>query len=385
MPPEQDVTSTPAGTRPVHVLALGGDGIGPEVTAQALRVLRHVVAEDGLLVTVEEGLFGLAAWRAHGTLLSAAMQEAEARADAVLFGAVDSLGRKGIPEEERRRGGLLAMRRRLGLFANLRPVRTDSALEEASPYKARVLRGVDLVFVRELSGGVYFGEPRGVEPMPGGGRRGVNTHVYTEDQIVRAARFAFALARGRRGRLTSVDKANVMEAGALWRGIVTALHQDEFRDVALDHMLADTCALMLSRDPARFDVILTDNLFGDVLSDAAGALAGSLGMLPSASLSAPTVQGRRRALYEPVHGSAPDIAGQGVANPLAAILSVALLLRWTAGAEASARRVEAAVAAALGAGARTPDIALPGEATLGTAAMGDAVLRALERVPAETG
>jgi 3-isopropylmalate dehydrogenase len=369
--------STPPSPRPVHVLALGGDGIGPEVTAEALRVLRRVVARDGLPVTIEEGLFGMPAWRAHGSLLSPAMQEAEARADAVLFGATDSLDRAGIPAEERKRGGLLAMRRRLGLFANLRPVRTDPALAEVAPYKARVLAGVDLVFVRELSGGVYFGEPRGVETTPSGTRRGVNTHVYTEDQIERVARFAFALARTRRGRLTSVDKANVMEAGALWRGIVTALHSDEFRDVALDHMLADTCALMLSRTPSRFDVILTDNLFGDVLSDAAAALTGSLGMLPSASFSAPDADGRRRALYEPVHGAAPDIAGKGVANPLAAILSVAMLLRWTVGAEAAARDVEAAVAAALAEGARTPDIALPGERVVGTEAMGEAVLAKL--------
>ncbi len=365
------------GPRPAHVLVLGGDGIGPEVTEQALRVLRRVAERYRLPLTTEEGVFGMAAWRAHGTLLPPAMVEAEARADAVLFGAVDSLDRAGIPPEERRRGGLLAMRRRLGLFANLRPVRTDPALAEAAPYKSRVLKGVDLVFVRELSGGIYFGEPRGVETLPGGGRRGVNTHVYTEEQIERVARFAFALARSRRGQLTSVDKANVMEAGALWRGVVTALHSDEFRDVALDHMLADTCALTLSRDPARFDVILTDNLFGDVLSDAAAALTGSLGMVPSASLSVPGVDGRRRALYEPVHGAAPDIAGKGVANPLAAILSVAMLLRWTVGAEEAAESVEHAVASALSRGARTPDIALPGEGTVGTAAMGDAVLAEL--------
>ncbi len=364
--------------RPAHVLVLGGDGIGPEVTAEALRVLRHIIARDSLPVTIEEGLFGMPAWRAHGSLLSPAMLEAEARADAILFGATDSLDRAGVPAEERKRGGLLAMRRRLGLFANLRPVRTDPALAEVAPYKPRVLKGVDLVFVRELSGGVYFGEPRGVEMTPAGLRRGINTHAYTEDQIERVARFAFALARGRRGRLTSVDKANVMEAGALWRSIVTALQADEFRDVELDHMLADTCALMLSRDPARFDVILTDNLFGDVLSDAAAALTGSLGMLPSASLSAPGVGGRRRALYEPVHGAAPDIAGKGVANPLAAILSVAMLLRWTVGAEEAARDIEAAVAAALADGARTPDIALPGEGTVGTKAMGEAVLAKLQ-------
>lgn len=377
--PIDDRALPPESPRPTHVLALGGDGIGPEVTREALRVLRHVAAREKLPITIEEGEFGIAAWRARGSLMPAATRQAEERADAVLFGAVDSLNRGAIPAEERRRGSLLAMRERLGLFANLRPVRTDPALAEVAPYKARVLAGVDMVIMRELSGGVYYGEPRGVEVMPFGQRRGVNTHVYTEDQIIRAARFAFALARGRRGRVTSVDKANVMEAGALWRQVVTAIQADEFRDVALEHMLADTCALMLSRDPARFDVVLTDNLFGDLLSDGAGALAGSLGMLPSASLSPPSVDGRRKALYEPVHGAAPDIAGRGVANPLAAILSAALLLRWSVGAEGAASRVEAAVAGALADGARTADIALPGETVIGTEAMGAAVLARMGR------
>jgi 3-isopropylmalate dehydrogenase len=201
-----------------------------------------------------------------------------------------------------------------------------AALAEASPYKARVLAGVDLVFVRELTGGVYFGTPRGVETLADGTRRGINTHSYTEAEIARAARFAFALARTRRRHVTSVDKANVMEAGTLWREVVAAVHSAEFADVALEHMLADNCALQLARAPARFDLILTDNLFGDLLSDAAAGLIGSLGMLPSASLS----EDGRRALYEPVHGSAPDIAGQGVANPLGAILSLAMLLGWSA-------------------------------------------------------
>ncbi|NKC30727.1 3-isopropylmalate dehydrogenase [Falsiroseomonas selenitidurans] len=367
----------PPAPRPLHVVALGGDGIGPEVTAQALRVLRHMQARHALPLVIEEMPYGNATWRATGRLVPAATDAAIGRADAILFGAADSLGRSAMPAEERARGSLLALRRRLNLFANIRPVRTERALDEVSPFKARTLRGVDLAFVRELSGGIYFGEPRGIERLEDGQRRGINTHSYTEEQVVRAARFAFALARGRRGRVTSVDKANVMEAGALWRQVVGALHHDEFRDVALDHMLADTCALMLNRDPQRFDVILTDNLFGDLLSDAAAGLAGSLGLLPSASLSPPAPDGRRRALYEPVHGSAPDIAGKGIANPLAAILSAALLLRWSAGAEAAAREVEAAVSAALSAGARCADIALPGEAVLDTAGMGDAVLARL--------
>ena len=366
-----------AAARPLHVLVLGGDGIGPEVTAQALRVLRHMQAKHHLALEIEEQSYGNATWQATGSLIPPATHTALDRTDALLFGAVDSLGRVTVPPEERARGSLLALRHRLGLFANLRPVRTEPALDEVSPFKPRTLAGVDLVFVRELSGGIYYGEPRGIERLADGQRRGINTHSYDEEQIIRAARFAFALARGRRGVLTSVDKANVMEAGALWRQVVTALHQDEFRDVQLDHMLADTCALMINRDPKRFDVILTDNLFGDLLSDAAAGLAGSLGMLPSASLSAPQPDGRRRALYEPVHGSAPDIAGKGIANPLAAILSVAQLLRWSLGSEALAAEVEAAVTAALNAGARCADIALPGEAVLDTAGMGDAVIQRL--------
>ncbi|MGG5809560.1 isocitrate/isopropylmalate family dehydrogenase [Falsiroseomonas sp. CW058] len=363
--------------RPTRVLALAGDGIGPEVTAEALRVLRRAVARHALPVEVEEGAFGLAAWKAHGALLPAASRAAEARADAVLAGPLDSLDHTAIPMEERRTGGMAALRDRLGLFVSLRPLRTDPVLAEVTPHKARVLDGVDLVFVRDLSGGAYLGQPRGIEHLAHGQRRGVDTHSYTEDQVVRTARFAFALARGRRGRVTSVDKANLMESGALWRQVVTALHEDEFRDVALEHMLADACAPLLARDPARFDVVLADSLFGDVLSAGAAALAGSPGMLPSLSLSRPLPDGRRRALYEPVHGAAPGIAGKGVANPIGAILSAALLLRWSVGAEAAAAEVEAAVAAALAGGARTADIALPGQPVVGTAAMGDAVLRGL--------
>jgi 3-isopropylmalate dehydrogenase len=375
--PEPAYRQTSSSDRPLRILALGGDGIGPEVVAEALRVLRHAASQYGLALAIEEQAFGNAAWRRSGTLMPAATSVAIDRADAILFGAVDSLDRGTIPQEERAHGSLLALRRRLNLFANLRPVRTDPALAEVSPFKARVLAGVDIVFVRELSGGLYAGEPRGIDQLSHGQRRGVNTHIYTEDQIARVARFAFALARSRRGRLTSVDKANVMEAGALWREVVTALHHDEFRDVETDHLLADTAALRLARDPRRFDVILTDNLFGDILSDAACALSGSLGMMPAASLSPPAPDGRRRALFEPVHGAAPDIAGRGIANPLGAILAVAQLLRWTARAEAAAAAVEQAVSAALADGARCTDIALPGEALLGTVAMGDAVLERL--------
>jgi len=367
--------------RPLEIVVLPGDGIGPEVIAEAVRVLDWFVAKRGVPLRMTHHLFGAAAWAAEGTTMPGATWDAIMAADALLFGATGSLDQQHIPPEERRRGALLTIRRALDVFANLRPVRAFAPLAEASPFKPRTVAGVDLVFVRELTAGVYFGTPRGIETLPDGSRRGLNTHSYTEAEIARVARFAFALARTRRGHVTSVDKANVMEAGRLWREVVGEVHAAEFADVTLEHMLADTCALQLGRAPGRFDVILTDNLFGDLLSDCAGAINGSLGMLPSAALSAPDAAGRRRALYEPIHGSAPDIAGRGIANPLGAILSAALLLRWTARAPEEADRLEAAVGAALAAGARTADIALPGEPVLGTRAMGDAVLAALEAGP----
>jgi len=362
----------------VKLLVLAGDGVGPEVTEQGLRVLDWFARHRGLSLDITHRLFGFENWRQHGTMMPDETWARILDADAILFGATGSLDIAGVvPPEERRKGSLLRMRGALDLFANLRPVKMSAALAEASPYKPRVTEGVDLIFIRELTAGIYFGEPRGVETLADGTKRGINTHSYTEAQITRAARFAFDLARTRRMHVTSVDKANVMEAGALWRQVVGALHAREYPDVTLEHMLADNCAMQLARNPRRFDVIVTDNLFGDLLSDAAGAIIGSLGMLPSAALSAPDAAGRRRALYEPVHGSAPDIAGQGVANPLGSILSVAMLLRWSAGRPEDAAHLEDAVARALAQGARTADIAAPGEAVLGTAAMGDAVLGCL--------
>jgi len=362
----------------MRIVVLPGDGIGPEVTAEAVRVLDWFVAKRGIPLVTEPRLFGAAAWAAEGTTMPAATWDAILAADAILFGATGSLDQTHIPPEERRKGALLTIRRALDVFANLRPVKAQPALAETSPFKARTVAGTDLVFVRELTAGVYFGTPRGIETLADGTRRGTNTHTYTEAEIARAARFAFELARTRRRHVTSVDKANVMEAGRLWRDVVTEVHRADFADVTLEHMLADNCALQLGRAAPRFDVIVTDNLFGDLLSDCAGAINGSLGMLPSAALSAPDAQGRRRALYEPIHGSAPDIAGKGIANPLGAILSAALLLRWTAKAPAEAERLEKAVEDALAAGARTADIALPGEPVLSTRAMADAVIAALE-------
>jgi 3-isopropylmalate dehydrogenase len=265
------------------------------------------------------------------------------------------------------------------LYANLRPIVADPALHEAAPLKRRVLDGVDFIIVRELTGGIYFGEPRGIEELPGGGRRGFNTESYTSEQIRRVARASFELARSRKGKLCSVDKANVLETSVLWREEVTALHQDEFRDVELTHMFVDNAAMQIVRAPAQFDVMVTGNIFGDILSDCAAMAAGSLGMLPSASLGPVNQFGRRKALFEPVHGSAPDIAGKGIANPLGSILSVAMMLRLALGRPSDAALLEKAVASALGTGARTADIAEPGAKVLNTEEMGNAVLNELRK------
>ena len=370
------------------LLVLAGDGIGPEVTAEALRVLDWLSGRRGLALDVGEELVGGDCYERHGVFISDETVAAARGADAVLFGAeggsrFDSPDLTGPPED---RSGLTRLRRDLDLFANLRPVRPFPALADASSLKPAVIRGVDLVIVRELTGGIYFGEPRGIEDLGGGVRRAVDTQVYTTPEIERVARAAFELARGRRGKLCSVDKANVMESGILWRDVVTRLGAGEFADVALDHLYADNCAMQLVRDPAQFDVLVADNLFGDILSDGAAMIAGSLGMLPSASLGASLGEtneaGRGLALYEPVHGSAPDIAGRGIANPLGAILSVALMLRHSFAREADAELIERAVGDALARGARTADIAVPEDAAVSTREMGDAVLAALDELVA---
>ncbi|HXZ01091.1 MAG TPA: 3-isopropylmalate dehydrogenase [Stellaceae bacterium] len=362
-----------------EVAIIAGEGIGPEVTAEAARVLDRLAADEGLPIATREALYGAEAWRRTGKIVPDETAAALRSADAILFGATGGPAYDALPAEARRQGNLLRIRRGLDLFANLRPIVALPALAEASSLKNRVLEGVDFIVLRELSGGLYFGEPRGIETLPNGERRGVNTHVYTSGEIRRIARFGFELARTRRRRLCSVDKANVMEAGQLWRQEVQALHDAEFADVELTHMLVDNCAMQIVRAPSQFDVLLTCNMFGDILSDAAAMATGSLGMLPSASLGPVGADGRRPALYEPVHGAAPDIAGKGIANPLGAILSVAMALRLSLGAPATADRLERAVAAALATGVRTRDILHEGGTLVGTRGMGDAVLKALER------
>jgi 3-isopropylmalate dehydrogenase len=350
---------------PRTLLLLPGDGIGPEVTAQARRIAHHLWPE----LVIEERLFGGAAYDIEGGPLSAATLELAKACDAVLMGAVGGPKWSGVPRALRPEAGLLALRAGMGVYANLRPALCFAPLAGASTLKAEVVRGLDIMIVRELTGGVYFGQPRGIETLANGERRGVDTQVYTTHEIERVSRVAFGLARGRRNKVTSCEKSNVMETGLLWREVVTDLHAREFADVALEHMLADNAAMQLVKNPRQFDVILTDNLFGDLLSDEAAQLTGSLGMLPSAAIGQPGEAG----LYEPIHGSAPDIAGQGVANPLAAILSLAMALRWSLGRVDLADRLTGAVERALEGGARTPD--LGGRST--TDEMGDAVLAGL--------
>ncbi len=358
------------------LLILAGDGIGPEILAQTRRVVDWFVSERGLPLQVHEELFGIAAWHAHGSLMRDETWAAVLDSDAILFGATGSPDYERIPAEARRVDQLLRMRKELDLFINLRPVRAIPALANASTLRPEVLAGTDMVIVRELAGGIYFGQPRGHSVDADGRRRVVNTMVYGEREIERIARAAFELARSRQRRLCSVDKSNVLENGQLWRAVVEELHAAEFADVALSHLYVDNAAMQLVRNPRQFDVMLTENLFGDILSDCAAMVAGSIGMLPSASLNAPG-SARRQALYEPIHGSAPDIAGQGLANPLGSILSFALCLRHSLGQPQEADLLEGAVELVVANGTRTRDIAEPDGAWVSTAQMGDAVMQAL--------
>ncbi len=361
-----------------NLLLLPGDGIGPEVMGEVKRLMGWLRDRRGLGFESETDLVGGAALDAHGTPLAESTLELARAADAVVFGAVGGPAYDGLAFRLKPEQGLLRLRKELELFANLRPAMVFPALAEASSLKRELVEGLDILILRELTGGVYFGEPRGIEDLPDGTRRAVDTQVYTTPEILRIAGVGFELARKRRNRVTSVEKANVMHTGVLWRQEVTRLHEERFQDVALDHMYADNCAMQLVRRPKQFDVIVTDNLFGDLLSDAAAMLTGSLGMLPSASLGAPDGAGRRKALYEPVHGSAPDIAGQGKANPLAMLLSFAMMLRYSFDLGAEADRVEKAIAAVLDKGWRTADIMQPGMREVSTAAMGQAVLDELD-------
>jgi len=369
----------------VKVAIVGGEGIGPEVTAQSHRVLNWFVAKRGVPMMFREAEYGLVPYLASGKVLPEETAEAMDEADAILWGATGGPETKEVPPAVRKAGSLLSLRRKYDLYANLRPIVASPALTSSAPLKAEVLRGVDFVIIRELTSGIYFGEPRGIETLPDGQRRGFNTEQYTTSQIRRVARAAFELARTRRNKVCSVDKANVLETSMLWREEVVALHREEFSDIELTHLYVDNAAMQIVREPRQFDVTVTSNIFGDILSDCAAMASGSLGMLPSASLGPVDRFGRRKALYEPVHGSAPDIAGKGIANPLGSILSVAMMLRMTMNRPNDAELLEKAVETALAVGARTADIAEPGFRKLSTVEMGDAVLSALEKVAGKEG
>ncbi len=364
------------------LLILPGDGIGPEVMREVRRVIEWMAHRRAVGFDISEGLVGGAAIDATGSPCPDATVEAAKVADAVLFGSVGGPKWDSLPFDQRPELGILRLRKDLGLFANLRPAVVLDPLADASALRPDLVRGLDIMIVRETTGGVYFGEPRGVTTGADGKRTGLDTQIYHEDEIARVARVAFELARKRRNKLTSVEKANVMQSGRLWRAVVGEVHKAEFPDVQLENMYADNCAMQLASRPKQFDVILGDNLFGDVLSDLAAALTGSLGMLPSATLGAVLPDGRRHALYEPIHGSAPDIAGKGVANPSAQILSFAMLLRLSFGLEEEARLIEQAIERVLAGGLRTADIMAPGMARVGTSVMGEAVVRELDKLTA---
>jgi 3-isopropylmalate dehydrogenase len=356
------------------IAVLPGDGIGPEVMHEGIQVLKQVAEDYGFQIELEEGIVGGASIDAHGKPLIDSVLSLAKSSDAVLLGAMGGPKWDGLDYSIRPERALLALRQELGLFANLRPVKMFSALASASTLKREVVEGTDLLVVRELTGGIYFGQPKGVTTLADGTERGVNTEVYTTPEIERIAHVAFQAALKRRTKVTSVDKANVLEVTELWRKVVSRVHQAEgYAGVQLEHMLVDNCAMQLIRNPKQFDVIVTTNMFGDILSDEAAMLTGSIGMLPSASL------GGKTGMYEPVHGSAPDITGQNKANPLATILSVAMMLRHSLNQTAAADRIEKAVEAVLDQGNRTADIHEPGCKLVGCQQMGELVRKQIRR------
>ena len=361
------------------LLLLPGDGIGPEVMTQVETLIAWFEKTGLASFAIEKGLVGGAAYDAHKAAISEGDMKLALDADAVLFGAVGGPKWADVPYQHRPEAGLLRLRKDLGLFANLRPAICYPALAAASSLKPEVVEGLDILIVRELTGGVYFGEPKEIVTLEDGSKRGVDTQIYTTGEIERIARVAFELARTRRNKVSSAEKHNVMKTGVLWKQTVGALHAAEYKDVELEHVLADNCAMQLVRWPKQYDVVVCDNLFGDILSDVAAMLTGSLGMLPSAALGAEDpATGKRKAMYEPVHGSAPDIAGKGLANPIAMIGSFAMALRYSFGATEAADRLEAAIADVLATGTLTKDIAPAGANAVSTTEMGQAIVKAME-------
>src|SRR5579863_1769420 len=362
------------------LLLFPGDGVGPEVMAEAEKIIAHFNSEGGAKFETEKGLVGGGAYDKHGKAIGESDMDLAQGADAILLAAVGGPKWDGVPYDVRPEAGLLRLRKDLGLFANLRPAICYPALASASSLKPEIVDGLDIVIVRELTGGVYFGEPKTILDLGNGQKRAIDTQVYDTYEIERIARVGFELARKRRNKVTSMEKRNVMKTGVLWHEVVEGLHAREYQDVQLEHMLADAGGMQLVRRPKQFDVIVTDNLFGDMLSDVAAMLSGSLGMLPSASLGEIDAKTRRRkAMYEPVHGSAPDIAGKGMANPIAMLASVGMALRYSFNMGREADRLNAAIAAALGRGLRTADIKSDGAKIVSTAEMGEAIVSELER------
>jgi len=365
------------------LLLLPGDGIGPEVMAEVKRLIGWLDAQGIAHFETEDGLVGGAAYDASKQSITDATMARALAADAVIFGAVGGPKWDSVPYEARPEAGLLRLRKDLALYANLRPAICYPALAESSSLKPEIVEGLDIMIVRELTGGVYFGEPKTITDLGNGQKRAVDTQVYDTYEIERIARVAFDLARKRRNKLTSMEKRNVMKSGVLWNEVVTQVHQRDYKDVELEHQLADSGGMQLVRRPKQFDVIVTDNLFGDMLSDIAAMLTGSLGMLPSASLGDIDAKTKkRRALYEPVHGSAPDIAGQGAANPIAMLASFGMALRYSFDMGALADKLDAAIAAVLARGLRTADLKSEGSTVISTSQMGEAIVKELQALHA---
>jgi 3-isopropylmalate dehydrogenase len=365
------------------LLLLAGDGIGPEVMAEVKKLIGWMNAHGLGTFDAEDGLVGGACYDAHKVSITEETMAKAQAAEAVIFGAVGGPKWDAVPYDVRPEAGLLRLRKDLALYANLRPAVTYPALADASSLKRELVEGLDIMIIRELTGGVYFGEPKTITDLGNGQKRAVDTQVYDTYEIERISRVAFELARKRGNKVTSMEKRNVMKTGVLWHEVVTALHQREFKDVKLEHMLADAGGMQLVRNPKQFDVIVTDNLFGDMLSDVASMLTGSLGMLGSASLGETDARTKKRkAMYEPVHGSAPDIAGKGVANPIAMIASFGMALRYSFNMGKEADLIDQAIAAALAQGLRTADVKSEGTKLVNTAQMGDAILAEMEKLAA---
>ena len=360
------------------ILLLPGDGIGPEVISELKKVIKYLNSKRSLDFEIDEDLAGGASYDKHGTPITDEVFYKALESEVVMLGAVGGPKWDNLEFSKKPERALLKLRKELKLFANLRPAICFKQLVDASTLKPEIVSGLDIMIVRELTGGIYFGEPRGIKPIDNGERKGINTHSYTSNEIIRVARVAFDLAKKRSNKVTSCEKSNVMEAGQLWKEEVQALHDKEFKEVELKHMLADNCSMQLLRNPKQFDVIVTDNLFGDMLSDQASMLTGSLGLLPSASLGAKNKDGEMRAMYEPIHGSAPDIAGKGLANPIATVLSFAMALRYSLDLDKEADDLEKAVQEVLNDGLRTKDIVSKGTKEVTTSQMGDALISKLQ-------